>query len=104
MPVKVIIACAVLSAAAAALLLSIGCGEANPRQVRGQVVEVVSRNFTELESLRIRDADGREYAFTATGFLGFTPSHVKEHQLLGQTLLVTYVERGDELVALALTD
>ncbi len=86
------------------LLLLIGCDEDGSRQVRGQVVEVGARNFTELETLRIRDSEGREYLFTTEEFIGFTPSHVREHQLLGQSLLVTYEKRGDTLVAVALED
>ena len=88
----------------AALLSLAACGDGETRQVRGQVIEVSARNFAELETLRIRDDAGREYRFIAEGFIGFTPSHVREHQLLGQSLLVTYEKRGDELVAIALAD
>ena len=95
---------AVVTLAVLGLLLSNGCDENGAQQVRGQVVEVVARNFTELESLRIRDSEGREYLFTTEGFIGFTPSHVREHQLLGQSLLVTYEKRGDTLVAVTLGD
>ncbi len=100
---------AAIAFAVLGLMLSAGCGKYPPQdtatqQVRGQVLEVVARNFTELASLRIRDAAGQEYAFATEGFIGFTPSHVKEHQLLGQSLLVTYVERGDTLVAVLLED
>ena len=87
------------------LAMLLGCGDGEGTwQVRGQVVEVVARNFSELESLRIRDEQGREYRFTTEGFVGFTPSHVREHQLLGQSLLVTYRKQGDILVAVALAD
>lgn len=89
---------------AAVLLLAAACGGGETRQVRGQVVAVVARDFAEIETLRIRDAGGREYRFVTEGFVGFTPSHVREHQLLGQSLLVTYEKRGDELVAVALAD
>ena len=88
----------------AALLSLAACGGGETRQVRGQVIEVSARDFAELETLRIRDDAGREYRFTTEGFVGFTPSHVREHQLLGQSLLVTYEKRGDELVAVALAD
>ena len=87
-----------------ALLSLAACGDGETRQVRGQVIEVSARNFAELETLRIQDAAGREYRFATEGFIGFTPSHVREHQLLGQSLLVTYEKRGDELVAIALAD
>ena len=86
------------------LLAAVGCPAPGELQVRGEVVEVVPRNFSEVERLRIRDKAGLEYVFETEGFVGFTPSHVKEHQLLGQSLLVTYERRGDRLVATALAD
>ena len=88
----------------AALLSLAACGGGETWQVRGQVIEVSARDFAELETLGIRDDAGREYRFTTEGFVGFTPSHVREHQLLGQSLLVTYEKRGEELVAVALAD
>ncbi len=72
--------------------------------MRGQVIAVTARSFSELESLIIRDENGREYAFETEGFVGFTPSHVREHQLLGLSLLVTYIERGDRKIAVGLAD
>ena len=98
-----------LAAFAASLLCALAilaaCNHENGElQARGQVVEVVPRNFSELELLRIRDESGREYLFETEGFVGFTPSHVKEHQLLGQSLLVTYVKRGERLIAVRLED
>ena len=69
------------------------------------VVEVIGRNITEVETLRIRDETGEIWSFTgAEGFIGTTPSHVKEHQLLGQRVLVTYVREGNTLVALDIGD
>ncbi len=91
-----------------------GCGIGQPEndgvptlEVRGQIIEVVARNIAEVESLRIRDASGREFTFTTDqtrGFVGFTPSHLKEHQLSGQTVLVSYVERESRLVAVKISD
>ena len=91
---------------AALLALTLGGCSGQPReQVRGQVVDVVVRNFTEVESLRIRDDAGKIWDFEgAEGFIGFTPSHVKEHQLQGLSVLVSYVEEGGVLVAVHLAD
>ncbi len=93
-----------LATLATMLVMAAGCGTDGALQVRGQVVEVVPRNFSELELLKIRDEEGRLYTFETEGFVGFTPSHVREHQFLGQTLLVTYEKRGDLLVAISLED
>ncbi len=51
-------------------------------------MEVVARNITEVETLRLLGEDDREYRFTSEGFVGFTPSHLREHQLFGQPVIV----------------
>jgi hypothetical protein len=93
------------------LVCTLACGgsetsvsQPDTKQVRGHIIEVIPRNITEVETLRIRDDSGREMTFTSEGFVGFTPSHLKEHQLFGLSVLVLYVERGDRLVAVDITD
>ena len=104
MKAKAGLALIVLAATALALTLS-GCSGQPREQVRGHVVDVVVRNFTEVESLRIRDEAGKIWDFKgAEGFIGFTPSHVKEHQIQGLSVLVSYVREGDSLVAVHLAD
>ena len=100
----------ILSALTVTLVLACGGNSAvttaEPSgQVRGLVLEVVNRSITELETLRIRDETGKILSFTgAEGFIGITPSHLREHQLLGSSVLVTYVREGDTLVVLDISD
>ena len=105
---KQVMAAAVL---ALALLLVLGCGDgtATPvtevtKQVRGQILEVVGRNIAEVELLRIRDENGQIWSFVTEGPVGFTPSHLREHQLFGEPVLVSYVEKEDTLVAVDIRD
>ena len=72
--------------------------------VRGHVVEVVGRSIVEVETLRLRDTGGKTWTFTTEGFIGFSPAHLREHQLFGQTVLVTYVEKQGRLVAVNAVD
>ena len=105
----------VLALVGLSLVLLLACGgghtpsevtavEAEVDQVRGRILEVVGRNITEIETLRILDEMGKEWAFTTEEFVGFTPSHLQEHQLFGQTILVSYVEKNGRLVAVNLSD
>ena len=80
-----------------------GPGEASG-EVEGLVVEVVGRDIVELETLGIRDKDGTVWTFTAEGPLEFSPSHLREHQLFGETLTVSYVRRGELLVVVEIGD
>ena len=73
-------------------------------QVEGLAVEVVGRNIAEIERLRIRTSDGQVWTFTSEGPLAFSPSHLREHQLFGQRVAVSYVRRGESLVAVEITD
>ncbi|HLF05250.1 MAG TPA: hypothetical protein VI855_08550 [Dehalococcoidia bacterium] len=77
---------------------------AAPKEVRGMILEVTARGLTEVALLRVRDAQGREWSFTTQGYVGITPSHLREHQAFGQPVLVSYLERDGQLVALAVLD
>ena len=96
-----LLACGSGDNAGAALTLS--PGEAGGK-VEGLVVEVVGRNIVELETLRIRTPDDKVWTFTAEGPLEFSPSHLREHQLFGETVTVSYVRRGELLVAVEIGD
>lgn len=64
--------------------------------VTGHVVEVESQSLTTFTSLVIRDDDGEIWTFTGQGtFTGFTPSHLNEHKILGETVTIEYSERED---------
>jgi|TARA_Y100000031_G_scaffold145723_1_gene178634 hypothetical protein len=106
-----VLAAGAAAALVLALALPLGCGgrtEATPEnggRVRGLVVAVEGRNITELESLAIRDEAGKIWTFTSdAGFVGFTPSHLREHQLQGHPVAVTYVVEGDTLVVVDIAD
>ncbi len=104
------------AALAATFLMLLACGTgddtgaATPRpgeakgEVEGLVVEVAGRNIVELETLGIRDENGTLWTFTAEGPLEFSPSHLREHQLFGETVTVSYVRRKDVLVAVEISD
>ena len=73
-------------------------------QIRGYVLEVVPRNVSEFEILKVRTENGELYHFTSDTFTGFTPTHIKEHQLFGQTVLVKFVSHDGILIAITLED
>ena len=76
-----------------ALILTVACGQPGsgsisqePRQVTGLqviglIVEVVDRDIDEVETLRIRDRGGKTWTFITEGYAGFSPAHLREHQL-----------------------
>ena len=75
-----------------------------PGVVRGIVVEAVDRDLAEIETLRIRDGDGRVWTFTTEGPLEKNGAHLRLHQVLGQTIEVRYEEQEGQLVATGLRD
>ena len=111
-----------LLAVALILVFVIACGSNSPEStepasgnqesadqevvpVRGMILEVVGRGLAELESLRIRDDSGKEWTFEAApGFTGVNPSHLRVHQLGGESVLVTYEIQGSKLIALDVAD
>jgi len=104
--------------------LSWACGGGVPTgsptsgRVEGLVVEIVDRDIDLFETLRVRDADGLVWTFTTEvspgednvggAYAGFMPSHIRQHQLFGEKVVVVYrtekSAEGDRLVALDVTD
>ena len=96
-----------MGSAGALCLCLIACGGARDTaedSVRGVIVEVTDRNLAEIESLTIRDDDGREWNFTTAEALEKNGAHLRLHQVLGQTIEVRYEERAGGLVAIGLRD
>ncbi len=96
----------VLCAVAALCVLSVYFAACNgePGVIRGVVLEAVDRDLAEIESLRIRDGDGRVWAFITEGPLEKNGAHLRLHQVLGQTIQVSYEERDGTLIAIGLQD
>ena len=84
-------------------LFAAACGS-EPGVVRGVVVEAVDRDLAEIESLVVRDEDGREWMFTTEEALEKNGAHLRLHQVLGQTIEVRYEEREGRLIATGLRD
>ena len=73
-------------------------------EVQGLVVEVRGDSLTKVDSLSVRDEAGKLWTFTTEGFVGLTPSHLREHRALALPVTVRYRETPDGLLALSVTD
>ena len=90
-----------------ALCVLVACSEGcngEPGVVRGSVVEAVDRDLAAIETLRVRDGDGRVWTFSTEGPLEKNGAHLRLHQVLGQTIEVRYEERDGRLIAVGLRD
>ena len=67
-------------------------------------MEAADRNLAEIETLRIRDSEGRVWTFSTDGPLEKNGAHLRLHQVLGETIEVAYEEREGQLVATSLQD
>lgn len=63
--------------------------------VVGHVIEVTAKSLVEVETLTVVDDDGNTWVFNGGEFPGFTPSHLEEHQALGEPVRVFYVTEED---------
>ena len=88
-----------------------GCGGdaadvASPQSVRGLIRDVEARSLLELESLTVEGQRGRVWRFEARGekLPELTPSHLREHMVLGQPVTVTFHQEDGVLVLDAITD
>ena len=86
------------------LLIVAACGGGGEKIVTGLVVEAVERNLAEIELLRVRDGDGRVWEFSTEGPVGISAAHLRQHQVLGEKVAVTYKEEGGRLIAVDVRD
>ncbi len=91
-------------AAAAVLLVAVACGGGGEKSVTGLVLEAVERDLVEIELLRVRDADGRVWEFTTEGPVGINAAHLRQHQVLGERVVVAYTEENGRLIATDVRD
>lgn len=80
-----------------ALALVGACTSSGGESVIGEVMDLEARSITEFVSLSVIDEDGKVWEFTGGRFVGFTPSHLREHQALGDPIKVWYVDENGEL-------
>ena len=94
---------AVSVAGACLLVLAVSCG-GGEKTVTGMVTDVVERNLSEVELLLVRDRSDNIWEFTTVGEIGMSPAHLKQHQVLGQGVLVVYKRIGGRLVVSKIRD
>ena len=94
---------AVSIAGACLLVLAVSCG-GGEKTVTGMVTDVVERNLSEVELLRVRDRSDNIWEFTTLGNIGMSPAHLKQHQVLGQGVLVAYKTIDGRLVVSKIRD
>ena len=86
------------------VLLTTACGD-SVFEMRGLITDVQAGSLTEAESFTVQeDGTGRLWTFTTEGFIGFTPSHMREHMLAGQVVAVRYRDEDGRLVAVLISD
>ena len=93
--------CPGVAAIAVVALLALGACGGQSGAVRGHVVDVRSESLLEIESVEIMDGDGKRWRFEAREFsdpADFTPSHLREHMVLGEPVTVRYRNEDGVLV------
>ena len=90
-------------AGAVILLTGLACGGGD-NTVTGLVIEAVERDLVEIELLRVRDGDGKVWVFSTDGPVGISASHLRQHQVLGESIVVTYRKYRGSLIATEVRD
>ena len=76
-------------------------------QETGVVLDIDSPALGRVDSFELLNTDGERLIFDTSGLefrAEFPVSHLSEHRLLGDQIVVTYKEDGDRLVATQLDD
>lgn len=90
----------------AVLLTAVACQTTGVKEVNGLVVGVQPQSILLIKSLTIKDEDGKGWTFDIfpQGFIGFTPSHLLEHQATGEPITITYKETSEGLLVVKIED
>ena len=77
-----------------------------PSVFSGFIMEFAPRSLLDFESIKVVDESGTVMEFHSGGrrFSHFTPSHIREHMVLGQGVVVSYREDGGEFHIVEITD
>jgi len=94
----------VLAAGMAVLLFAAACGGDSEKTVTGLIVEAVERDLVEIELLRVRDDGGKVWTFSTEGPVGVNAAHLRQHQVLGEKVVVTYSSYRGDLIATGVRD
>ena len=88
----------------AVILAACGGGDDARETVHGKLTDVQTRSFTEIESFSMLDEAGEMWLFVTEGPLELTPSHLRQHMLVGEGVSVEYERRAGGLVAVSISD
>ena len=86
------------------MLIAAACGGDSEKTVTGLIVEAVERDLVEIELLRVRDDDGKVWTFSTEGPVGINAAHLRQHQVLGEKVVVTYSAYRGDLIATGVRD
>lgn len=74
-------------------------------RVHGLLVDVQSSGLLELDSIDLIDDEGNRWTLDGSGTFGdLTPSHLRQHMVLGERVEATFHREGDRLVMDRLVD
>ena len=78
----------------------------SPSVFSGFIMEFTPRSLLEFESIKVVDELGAVIEFHSGGrrFSHFTPSHIREHMVLGHGVVVSYREDGGVFHIVEITD
>ena len=83
----------------------LSCKESNPSEIIAYVTEVKSESLTRVKWLKVVDTDGNEWVFENVGkFQGFSPSHLFEHSLNQEPIIIKFREQPGRLIIVSIDD
>ncbi len=92
------------------LILACACStpDPGPASVRGVLLDVRASSISQVDSLRLRSDDGREWDFVGGPQLAAdpegSPGHLRQHMARVDEVMIFYEETSDGLVAQKVQD
>jgi hypothetical protein len=72
--------------------------------VRGVIVDVLPRDLRHADEITLRTEAGEVLVFRVADSVLFPPSHLREHMLFAEPVVVIYRQEASQLVATSIGD
>ena len=99
-----------LALAAGLCALLVSCGSSGEQEIRGILVDVQAREIANADAVTLRDGSGRLHTFRVSPEVAANPehpntaSHLRQHMVNADPVIIRYRETPDAPLALRILD
>lgn len=74
------------------------------KEIRGHVIHVESNSLTIVSEIHIKDKNKKIFILKPQIYKGFTPSHLRHHQIVNEPITIKYILNNGILTIISMDD